>query len=302
MKKMVVALGGNALIQGGKDSIKDQLKTVQEAIKNILPFHKEFDIVITHGNGPQVGNIMIRDEYSKGKAYHIPLDVAVAQSQGEIGYLIETAIFNANRNVHVIPVLTQVLVDAKDPGFMNPTKPVGPFFSTSAPLKGKPYKKIPKKGYRRVVASPKPIHIFESEGIKKLVEHHKIVIACGGGGIPVIRKNRKIYGIEAVIDKDLASSLLATLIKAHTLLILTDVPNVAINYNTKDETSVPKMTIKQAQEYIKQNQFSPGAMLPKIEAAINFIKKGGKRVIITSPEMIKKALKGKNGTTITKEV
>src|SRR3989338_5122158 len=169
-KKLVIALGGNALIQNNKDSIQDQQKVVQEVIKKIIPLHKTYDMVITHGNGPQVGNIAIRVEEAKGKAYQLPLDVCVAQSQGEIGYLIEQAIFNIAPKIHVIPVLTEVEVSAKDKAFSHPTKPIGPFYDSEEPVKNVPHIYIDKKGYRRVVPSPRPIHVFEASGIKHLIE------------------------------------------------------------------------------------------------------------------------------------
>ncbi len=299
MKKVIViALGGNALIKKGEvASISNQFKHVQKALKAILPLIKKgYSIVITHGNGPQVGNILLRD--SK-KAYHIPLDVAGAQSQGEIGYIIQQSLENLLKKRQTIAtVLTQVKVNKKDPAFKKPTKPVGPFYSRLKAFKLKnkfPLKYDSGRGYRRVVASPKPLKIVEARAIKQLLKDGMIVIAVGGGGIPVVKTPKGYKGIEAVVDKDRASACLAKELKAKELIMLTNVNNVYLNFNTKNQYKLKNVTVKEAQIYLKQKQFAEGSMKPKIEAAINFIKSGGKKVVITSPEKY-----GKNGTVITK--
>ena len=297
----IVALGGNALIKKEETaSVANQFKHVRTALKAILPLiRKGYKIVITHGNGPQVGNIMLRD--SK-KAYHIPLDVAGAQSQGEIGYIIQQSLENLlikNKiKKNVVTLVTQVLVDKKDKAFKNPTKPIGPFYSKLRAYRLK--KKFSMiydagRGYRRVVPSPKPLQIIEINLIKKLLQDNSVVIAVGGGGIPVIRSGKGYKGVEAVIDKDLASACLAKGLKADEFIILTSVDNVALGFNTRNEYWLKKMSLKQAKGYLNHEQFAEGSMKPKIEAAVEFLQNGGKKVTITSPEKFIK-----NGTVITK--
>ncbi|MEK6941042.1 MAG: carbamate kinase [Nanoarchaeota archaeon] len=303
MKKIIViALGGNALVKKGKYSIKDQQRVIQNTTKKIVSLHKQYNIIITHGNGFQVGNILIRTEEALGKAYALPLEVCVAESEGEIGYLIQQSVLNNSPKAHVVSLLTQVLVDKKDNAFKNPTKPIGPAYSSPNIFKKKklPYLFQKGKGYRRIVPSPKPIKILEANSIKHLIKKQDIVIAAGGGGIPVIKTNNGYKGVEAVIDKDLASQVLGNSIKAHTLLVLTDVQQAALNYRKQNQKGIDKMTIKQAEGYIQEQQFGVGSMQPKILAGINFLKNGGKKFIITNPNTMKKALNGKGGTHILK--
>lgn len=298
---VVIALGGNALLRRGETlSLEMQEKNVRLAAKSIKKMAKNNHIVITHGNGPQVGNIMIQVESALGKAYPVPLHVAVAESEGEIGYLLEQALYNELKKP-VVSILTQVIVNRKDPAFRNPTKPIGPYYNARharlLEKKGYRMKKV-NGGYRRVVASPRPLKIVEAPVIKKLVSLDTVAIAAGGGGIPVY-KAHELHGIDAVIDKDLASTCLAKSINAKLLLILTDVPNVYINYGKKTQKTLGKLTVKEARKLLKGGHFPPGSMGPKIEAAIDFAGHGGK-AIITNFASLNKALKGKAGTIVVK--
>ena len=300
---LVIALGGNALLKKGeKPSISLQLKNVNAAVRNTVPVIRKFPAAITFGNGPQVGNIMIQVEEALGKAYPVPLYVAVAESQGEIGYMIEQALLNSRLKKPVVSMLTQVLVSSDDKAFKNPTKPIGPFYSKKqASLlekRGMAVKKVI-GGYRRVVPSPKPVEIIESGIIRKLVKS-AVVIAAGGGGIPVYRKGSRLKGIDAVIDKDLASACLAISIKADTMLILTGVDCAYLNYQKRSHIPINKMNTKEAKQFLAEGHFPEGSMGPKVQAAINFLENGGKRVIITSPEKIRQAMEGKAGTLITR--
>jgi carbamate kinase len=305
MKTVVIALGGNAIMPKGQMSISSQFRNAKEAVHKILPIVKKNHVVLTHGNGPQVGNILIRVEEALGKAYPIPLSVAVAESEGELGYIIEQSLVNtlAKHRIKkpVISVLTQVLVDKYDPAFKNLTKPVGPFYSRQEAKamknKGLAVREEKGKGWRRVVASPKPKEIIEAKIIKDIAKK-AIIIAAGGGGIPVVREKGIYKGIDAVIDKDLASSCLARSIKADELLILTDVPNAYLNFRQKCEEPIKKLTIKEAKNLIAKNHFGQGTMLPKVQAAVEFAEAGGKAAI-TNIQNAELALKGKAGTLIS---
>jgi carbamate kinase len=314
MKKIaVVALGGNALIRGNEvGTIKQQEKNTYNTLVNLIALlKKDFNIVITHGNGPQVGNILLRNEagYNEYKIPKMPLDICVADSQGGIGYMIERQMKNIlienkiRRNV--ITVVTEVLVDIDDPAFKEPTKPVGAFFlKEEAELLARAnnwvIKEDPRKrGWRRVVASPKPLEIVNKRVIRDLVKKGAIVIAAGGGGVPVYRdKKKQLQGIEAVIDKDLASSLLANEIGADAFFILTDVKNAYINFNKPGQKALETISVDEAKQYLEQGEFSKGSMGPKIEAAIEYVEHGGKETIITESS----ALADKNaGTRIIQE-
>ena len=308
MKKTVVlALGGNALLQEGqRASITTQFRNAKNAAKSILKVAKNNDIIITHGNGPQVGNILLQVEAAAGQAYKIPLEVCVAESQGEIGYILEQSLQNqSKKNLPIISVLTQVLVNKKDPAFKNSTKFIGPFYTKQQAMqlqkKGMKIKRDSNRGYRRVVPSPKPLQVLEAEVIKKLMRQHTIVIAAGGGGIPVIKSATGYKGIEAVIDKDLASACLADSLKAEILVMLTAVPYAYLNYGTSHQEALKHLPLALAEQYLEECQFPPGSMGPKIQAAINFLRSNPNgKVIITEPRFLEKALKGKAGTQITK--
>ncbi|HEY6906886.1 MAG TPA: carbamate kinase [Ignavibacteriaceae bacterium] len=314
MKKIaVVALGGNALIRGNEaGTIHQQEKNTYNTLVNLVELiKKDFNIVITHGNGPQVGNILLRNEagYNQYKIPKMPLDICVADSQGGIGYMIERQLKNIliehkiRRNI--VTVITEVLIDMNDPAFLEPTKPVGAFFlKEEAELLARAnnwvIKEDPRKrGWRRVVASPRPLEIINQKIIRDLVRKGTIVIAAGGGGVPVYRdKKKQLQGVEAVIDKDLASSLLANEIEADDFFILTDVKNAYINFNKPGQKALGTITVAEARQYLEQGEFSKGSMGPKIEAAIEYVEHGGKETIITESS----ALADKDaGTRIVKE-
>ncbi|MCD6147547.1 MAG: carbamate kinase, partial [Thermoplasmata archaeon] len=285
--KVVIALGGNALIKRGqKGTSEEQFETTMKSVRDIVRMINEgWDVVITHGNGPQVGSILLQQDVAKGAVPPMPLDVCVAQSQGQIGYMIQQCMLNSlassNTKKSVASVITQVLVDENDPAFENPTKPVGPVYRyDEALLRLKEGYILTQQrgGWRIVVPSPDPISIVEAEAIKKLIDSGVIVIAAGGGGIPVVRSEKgSIEGRKAVIDKDLASERLATEIGADVLLILTDVDAVYINYGSENQKKLGKVSLKEVEEYYRQGQFPPGSMGPKILAAIRFLENGGKK-------------------------
>jgi len=289
VSKVVIALGGNAL----GNTPKQQQQLLKHAVKNIVPLIKRGDkIVITHGNGPQVGiiNLAFEDSFENKDIPYMPFPECTAMSQGYIGYHIQKEIKKQLEEEgikkEVITVLTQVVVEKSDPAFKNPSKPVGPFYSQKEAKMlmertGETYIEDAGRGYRKVVASPKPIDIIEFSTIDKLLKDDNIVIACGGGGIPVFKEN-KSKGASAVVDKDLASSLLAKKINANKFIILTNINQAEINFNTKDAKPIGKISIDELKKYIKEGQFAKGSMLPKIEAAISFVEKTGGKSIITS--------------------
>ena len=296
MRKLaVVALGGNALLKGNQDgSITQQEKNTYETCKNLLNLiNKDFDIVLTHGNGPQVGNILLRNEagYNQYKIPKMPLDICVADSQGGIGYMIERQMKNLlnenNIDKNVLTIITQVLVDINDPAFQKPTKPIGAFYlKEEADLLAKvnnwAFKEDSRKrGWRRVVASPKPLEVLNKKIIKELAVNGNIVIAAGGGGVPVYRNKGRLYGVDAVIDKDLASALLAKEIDADSFYILTDVPKVYLNFGKPNQKAIDKITVNEIKKYFDDGEFASGSMKPKILAAMNFIESGGKQTVIT---------------------
>lgn len=302
MKKIaVVAFGGNALLRGNEaGTIDQQEKNTYDTCDKIIGLLKRnYNLVITHGNGPQVGNILLRNEagYSQYKIPKMPLDICVADSQGGIGYMIERQMRNAlsvaKMRRNVISFITQVLVDINDPAFQNPTKPIGRFYLKEeadllAKSNGWIFTEDPRKrGWRRVVASPKPIDIMNKKVIKDLVKKGNIVIAAGGGGVPIYRHtNNYLEAIEAVIDKDLASSLLAREISADVLFIVTDVPKAYINFNKQNQKALDSITVEEAKKYYAEGQFPAGSMGPKILAAIDFVENGGKEAVITNEEEI----------------
>ena len=310
-KKAVLALGGNAIIQAGqKGTITEQFKNTRDSLGGVVELIKQgYQLAISHGNGPQVGNMLIQHNagIQKGVA-PLPLGVLVAATEGTMGNMIEQSLKNKliNEGIDnkVITINSQVVVSEDDPSMQNPSKPVGPFYSEAEAKAleaefGWHIVEDAGRGWRQVVASPKPIDIIPADTIKQLVEDNQIVIACGGGGIPVIReKDGTLDGIDAVIDKDFASALLAEKIGAEFLVILTGVDKVAINFGKPDQKELDELTIEEAQKYYDEGQFPKGSMGPKILAAISFIKNGGKKVIITSIERIVDAFAGKTGTII----
>ena len=309
-KKAVVALGGNALIKEDQEgTIHEQFENTRKISGSIVKMIKDgWDVVITHGNGPQVGSILLQNDLAKDATPSMPLGICVAESEGFIGYMIQQCISNALKKANiqksVVALITQVLVDEDDPSFSNPTKPIGRFYNEKEALEvlKEGYNMIRQtNGWRIVVPSPDPKSIVEGEIINKMLNDDIIVIASGGGGMPVIEKEGwGLEGLEAVIDKDLASERLAEAIKAELLLILTNVEKVYLNYNMPKQKSLDKISLKELKEYYKQGHFPPGSMGPKILAAIRFLESGGKKVIISHVDKGWEALKEMTGSHITR--
>jgi len=303
---ILIAFGGNALIKKGqKGTASEQFVNLQLPMRQIARLSRNYKIVITHGNGPQVGNLLLQQE-SCNAVPKMPLEIIGAMTQGQIGYMLESSLDTALMEIGIedqqqfVTIITYVVVDENDPGFENPTKPIGPFYSEEE-AKGLSYNLVrTDKGYRRVVASPKPLTIVEHREIKKLIDLDFIVICCGGGGIPVIRKERKFRGVEAVIDKDLASSILAREIKADIFLIVSDIEGAAIHWGTKKQKVLGKVSLKQMQQYIKEGHFPKGSMGPKVDAIVQFFQATGSRGIIAKLEAIELAIAGQAGTEIIK--
>lgn len=310
MKTVVVALGGNAILQPKqKGTIEEQMANVSYSAQQIVKLIQAgYRVVVAHGNGPQVGNILLQNAAARDQVPAMPLDVCGAESQGLIGYMIQQCIYNelkkAGLDKQVVTVLTQVVVDRNDPAFQNPTKPVGAFYSKEEAEKnmrekGETWIEDSGRGWRKVVPSPAPKEIVEIETIRTLVNSGAVVIAAGGGGIPVERKDNELAGVEAVIDKDLASSLLAKELGADVLVIATDVSNVAINWGKPDQKNLERLTIEEAKTYLEEGQFGKGSMGPKVEAALGFVESGGEAVI-TSLSNLEAGVKGEKGTRIVK--
>lgn len=309
-KTAVVALGGNAISrEGEEDTIPKQFENTNKSLTSIVELIKEdYHLAITHGNGPQVGNAILRVELTRTKTPVLPLYVCVADTEGGMGFMVEQCLKNRLQKERiereVVAVITQVVVDKSDPAIKNPSKFIGQFYSKEesesfARERGWVMKKDSNRGYRRVVASPMPKEIVEKKTIKTLVENGVIVIAAGGGGIPVCyNENGTLQGIEGVIDKDRASAVLARDIQAELLLILTGVEKVALNFGTLLQEELDKITVAEAKKYLSEGHFPPGSMGPKIEAAISFLESGGKEVIITSIDKAHEAVLGKAGTKI----
>jgi carbamate kinase len=312
--KILVALGGNAILQHGeKGSAAEQLanvrKTCRELVRLIMKGHH---IAITHGNGPQVGDILLKNEIAKDSLPPMPLDVCGAESQGMIGYMIQQSMYaellSARLDKTVATVVTQAEIDANDPTLNSPTKPIGPFYTAveASKLRDENGWKIiddSGRGYRRVVPSPNPIAIVEGPIIKQLFDDGVIVIAAGGGGVPVIRTSEgrdNVLGVEAVIDKDHSAALLASSLETEILLMLTDVERVSLNFGRSDERKLDKISVEECKTYLAEGQFPAGSMGPKIESAVRFLESGGSKAIITSLEMAEEAIAGRAGTVITR--
>jgi carbamate kinase len=309
-KTIVVALGGNAIIEeGSQGRIEEQFENTKRSMEAIVGLIREgHRVVLSHGNGPQAGVHLIRHEAASAQVPPSPLNVIVADTQGSMGYMIaqclSNALIHAKLEKDVVAVITQVVVDPQDPSMLNPTKYVGPFYKAEQVeklrMRGWIVKEDPGRGFRRVVASPQPLDVVEKGTIKDLIDDGKVVIACGGGGVPVMRSPEGVLaGVDAVIDKDRASALLANLIGADELCILTGVDKVAINYKKPDQRSFDSLSVADCERYLAEGQFPKGSMGPKIEAACDFIKRGGSRVIITSLEKAQEAIAGHAGTVIT---
>jgi carbamate kinase len=300
---LLIALGGNALIRKGQQgTISEQFKNLRVPIRQIAALISKYNIIITHGNGPQVGNLLLQQE-SCDAVPKLPLEILVAQTQGQIGYMIESVLDEALMEQGVdfqplVSLITYVVVDRKDPAFRNPTKPIGPTF-TSAEAEKLPYPTMQTpKGFRRVVASPKPLTIIEKREIQRLIKAGFIVICCGGGGIPVVRKGRAFSGVDAVIDKDLASALLALEVSAELLVIATDVAGVFTDFGTPQEKLIRTLPVKDARDFLTHDNAGKGSMGPKIEAAIRFVEGGGRRAVITNLDSIQTGIMETAGTQI----
>ena len=306
----VVAVGGNSLIKDAKhQTVPDQYAAGAESMHHIADMIAQgWDVVVTHGNGPQVGFILRRSELSLHELHPVPLDYCGADSQGSIGYMFVQALHNEFRvrgiDKEAAAVVTQTVVDRNDPAFQHPTKPIGSFMTEAAAKEheakdGWTVVEDAGRGWRRVVASPIPVRIVEAEAIHKLVAAGFTVVGVGGGGIPVIeQENGDLIGVEAVIDKDFGSSVLATLIKADLFVISTAVEKVALNFNKPDQKWLDRITVAEARQYVAEGHFAKGSMLPKIQAILRFMEAGGKAALITNPENISRALKGETGTWI----
>jgi carbamate kinase len=303
---LLVALGGNALIRKGQaGTIEEQFANLRLPVRQIARLSRDYRIIITYGNGPQVGNLLLQQECCE-QVPRLPLEILVAQTQGQIGYMIEATLDNEfmelgmDSKQYFVTLLSYVVVDEEDPAFHNPSKPIGPVFTEEAAA-NLPYPTVKTvKGYRRVVASPKPISIVEKKEIRKLVDLGFIVIACGGGGIPVVRESRTFHGVDAVIDKDLASAKLAEEVGVDVFLIATDVEGVALSFGRPEQKFLETLTLAQAAQYFEEGEFPDGSMGPKVAAAAQFVQRGGKRAVIAAIENIEKAVAGRTGTQIVK--
>lgn len=309
-KLVVIALGGNALLQRGqKGTFEDQYGNVEKtAIKIADLIERGYKIVLTHGNGPQVGATLLRHDAGKNLVPPLPLDACGAETQGFIGYMIQQALRNElkSRGIdkYVVTVVTRVTVDEQDPAFRHPTKPVGPFYSKqqaeemSKLMPGITIKEDAGRGYRRVVPSPDPKIIAERSAIRTLVDAGFVVVSTGGGGIPIVEEGTRARGVEAVIDKDLGGQRLATLIGANLFMILTDVAGAYVNFGTPKQELIGEVSSGKLQAYLEEGQFKEGSMAPKVKAAIRFVESGGERAIIAELGKLIEALEGKAGTHV----
>ena len=307
---LVIALGGNAITRPGEPgTIPQQFEHTAETLGYLVPlFQSDAKIVITHGNGPQIGNILIRSEEGERRVPRLPLDTCVSDSQGGMGYMIQRILFELFRcesiNRTAATVITQVLVSEGDPDMVHPTKPIGRFYTTAetAELRvDRPHWKLGEVApgrWRRLVASPHPLRIMEESAIASLLRAGVVVVACGGGGIPVAWEGDRLVGVEGVVDKDRASSLLARHLHAQKLIIVTSVDRVAIRFGRSDQQWLDRITIAQARAYLAAGEFPAGSMGPKIEAAIEFVEGGGQECIVTCTEHVAAAIRGERGTHI----
>lgn len=309
-KRIVIALGGNALQRQGEASADDQKKVAADTARQLVPLIKEgYQLVIVHGNGPQVGNIVLHEEaINTADVPTLPLDSCVAMSQGSIGFWLQQALNNAfteqQLSQTVVTLVSQMVVRADDAAFQNPTKPIGPFYAdeteaeAAANERGFVVKEDAGRGWRRVVPSPKPVRLVETATVEKLIHSGTVVITAGGGGVPVIETDRGLSGVEAVIDKDFSAAVVADAIDAEALIILTAVDTVSIRYREPDEEEIYEADTQTMQGYIDAGYFAPGSMLPKVQAAMKFVQKPGRRAVIASLEHALDAVKGTSGTTI----
>jgi carbamate kinase len=308
-KLVLVAVGGNALIRAGQkgtaqEQFESAVDTAQAIVRLIKAGHR---VVLTHGNGPQVGAMLMRSEVGAPYAYRMPLDCCVASTQGEIGYVLQYAMWQALQaaglRTPVVTLITQVLVDSRDPAFAKPTKPIGPFYTRDVAER---YRDLfewvvledSNRGYRRVVPSPEPKEIIELEAIRACVDRGLVVIAGGGGGIPVFNDHDITKGVEAVIDKDHTSAILARQLEADLFVVATDVEKVYINYKKRNQRALDTVTVEECRRYMAEGQFPAGSMGPKINAACVYVERGGKEAIITNHEHLFNAVEGRGGTRV----
>lgn len=303
-KTLLIALGGNALIHKGQSgTAAQQFQNLKLPVRQIARLSKDYNVVITHGNGPQVGNLLLQQEACDAVP-KMPLEIIGAMTQGQIGYMIESTLDSALMaqgidNKYFVTLITYVVVDKNDPMFRNPTKPIGPFYTPAQAAKLPYTLKQTDKGMRRVVASPKPVSIVEHREIKKLIREGFIVICCGGGGIPVIRKGRRFAGVEAVIDKDLASAKLAQEIRADVFVIVSDVPGAAVHWGRPQQAFLRHTTCDELTAYAAQGHFPAGSMGPKVAALLSYVRETGNRGVICHLTDIQKAVDGHAGTEVT---
>lgn len=312
-QRILIAIGGNAISrEGERGTIEEMMRNLETTMDPVVGLlDNGYDMVVTHGNGPQVGNAMIKEACASYQVPAYPLDVLNASTQGTLGYMISQTLQNKLKargiSRPIATVLTQVVVDRNDERFQHPSKPVGPFYTREiieAHLAGNPDSTVQQfvedsgRGWRRVVPSPLPLDIIEREAIETLLGHGFLVIAGGGGGIPVVRENGTLHGVEAVIDKDFASALIAAELKADYYVILTGVEKVAINFGKPDQKNLDVLTVSEARSHLHDGQFPRGSMGPKIEAALYFLEKGGNQVLITSLAKVREGLAGETGTRI----
>ncbi|HUC42834.1 MAG TPA: carbamate kinase [Candidatus Sulfotelmatobacter sp.] len=305
---VLVAMGGHAFMQNGeKGTIEEQERSASEIARLLMTLvAKDYHLVITHGNGPQVGSLLLQHERARDEAPQMPLDVLVAMTEGSLGYVLQQNLLNELRRKevrrYVVTVVTQVLVDESDPAFANPTKPIGPFLTKEDAEKRRDelqwkIKEDAGRGWRRLVPSPRPLRVVQRHMIRDAARAGHIVVACGGGGIPIKKDAQDLYvGVEAVIDKDLTSSVLAADIGAALLIILTAVPQVYLGYGKREQRALGAVTLEELEALYAQGHFPPGSMGPKIEAVIHFLKNGGRRALITNPESLPLAIEGRAGT------
>ena len=307
-RRVIVVLGGNAFVSPGRPlTMAGQFRYASEAVSHLKPLlGADTELLISHGNGPQVGHILTRVEQTIGQAYSLPLEVCVAESEGELGYLLQQVLYNqlidSKVERSVVCLLSQVVVDSEDPAFNHPTKPVGPFLDAKEAQRlrevGQRVAEDSGRGLRRVVASPQPIEILEEAVIRQLLEQNVIVIAAGGGGIPVVREEGHLHGVEAVIDKDSTAALLGVGVDAELLVILTGVPAAYRHFRTPSQSPIGQIKCQQAEKFLREGHFAPGSMRPKIEAAVRFASRGHRRSIICDPFSLEAALRGEAGTII----
>ncbi|NVN89858.1 MAG: carbamate kinase [Desulfuromonadales bacterium] len=299
---LLVALGGNALVRPGqRGTVAEQFSNLRYPMAQLAELARTHRLIITHGNGPQVGNLLLQQECSP-QVPAMPLEILVAQTQGQIGYMIESTLDTALEAIglkkQLVSLISYVVVDEHDPAFRMPTKPIGPFYSAEqAATLPWPTVSTP-KGFRRVVASPRPVTVVEKEEIRQLLDLDFVIICCGGGGIPVIREGRAFHGVDAVIDKDLASACLAAEVGVHSLVIATDVAGVALGFGTAFQRFPGSLSVAEARRLLAAGQFPAGSMGPKVEAAVTFLENGGQRALICHLDDIALAVAGKAGTEI----